>query len=368
MSLSIRKIVLSSFMCGVMAMPVAYAQPQGVAPQATPVIVAPVERVSFTDEVEALGTLKAKESVNLTSTVTEWITEIHFEDGARVTKGDLLVQMDISEEQAELSEEESFLAEAQRQVNRLAPLVKKGAASASTLDERKREVLGAKARIEAIKSRMDKRQIRAPYDGVLGLRNISVGALAQPGTLITTIDDDSVMKLDFSVPEIFLPSLQKGLKIEAVSRAYGDFTFEGVISSVDSRVDTVTRSIQARALIDNADGKLKPGMLMQVELHKDPRQALIVPEEALIANGSDNFVLVIQETEDGITSDKRKVILGQRQFGDAEILDGLVEGDRVVTHGTLRVRPGAPLVIKATETQDETLKELLEQDSKEPAE
>lgn len=338
----------------------AFAQDKQKTPP-TPVMVTDVSRVSFSDEIEALGTLRANESVNLASSVTEPVTEISFDDNQRVKKGDVLVKMDAAEEIAELAEQQSFLDEAQRQVNRLSPLVKKGAASASILDENKREALAAKARVDAIQSRIDQRIIKAPYDGVLGLRNISVGALAQPGLMITTIDDDSIMKLDFSVPEVFLSTLKSGVIIEAKTEAYPEKTFKGEIASVDSRIDPVTRSIQARAILDNADGFLKPGLLMQVVLQKNPRKALVIPEETVIAEGANSFVLVIQEENGQITAERRKVTLGARQFGSVEILSGLTEGDQIITHGTLRVRVGAPLEIMAVENNDETLKELLEQ-------
>ncbi len=330
----------------------------------TPVIVTEVKSNSFADEVEALGTLKANESVDLASSVTELVTKIHFTDNQRVVKGDILIEMDAAEELAELDEQQSIFDEAQRQVDRLSPLVERGAASASILDENKRDLAGAKARIDAIQSRIDQRIIKAPYDGVLGLRNISVGALAQPGSMITTIDDDSVMKLDFSVPEIFLSTLTKGVEVNAKTEAYPDKIFEGVIDSVDSRIDPVTRSIQARAILDNAEGLLKPGLLMQVVLQKNPRQTLVIPEESLIASGADNFALIVTTMDENTSAEKRKVELGQRQFGEVEILSGLNEGDKIVTHGTLRVRPGAPLEIIAAESDNESLNDLLKQNQK----
>lgn len=333
--------------------------------QPTPVMVTDVSRVQFADEVEALGTLRANESVNLASSVTELVTEVLFEDNQRVKQGNILIKMDAAEELAELAEQKSFLEQAQRQVKRLTPLVKEGAASAAILDENKREALAAQARVDGIQSRIDQRIIKAPYDGVLGFRNISVGALAQPGSMITTIDDDVVMKLDFSVPEVFLSSLKLGVIIEAKTEAYPEKTFKGEISSVNSRIDPVTRSIQARAILDNSDGFLKPGLLMQVVLQKNPRQALVIPEETLIAEGDNNFALVIKKDGDQISAERRKVVLGARQFGNVEILSGLAKGDKIITHGTLRVRPGAPLEIIAVENNDETLDELLQQQKSE---
>jgi membrane fusion protein (multidrug efflux system) len=325
----------------------------------TPVIVADVEKIAFFDKVESIGTLKANESVDLASSVTELVTEVLFEDNQRVKKGAVLVKMNIAEELAELTEQQSFLQESQLQINRLSPLVKIGAASAALLDENEREASVFRARISAIQSRIDQRVIKAPYDGVLGQRNISVGALAQPGSMITTIDDDLTMKLDFSVPEVFIASLKTGTVIKATTQAYPDKLFEGQVYSINSRIDVATRSIQVRALIDNKAGLLKPGLLMQVNLQKNPRKTIVIPEESVIVNGPNNFVLVITSNTDQISSERRKVAIGSRKLGVVEILSGLNEGDQVITHGALRVRPGAPLSITAVERNDETLKVLL---------
>ena len=344
--------------------PVAEAQWPGAGKMPpTPVITAPVTKEIITDEVEALGTLKANESVDITSSVTEIVTAVNFEDGQNVEKGTVLVEMDASEERASLSEEESVMAEANRQIARLTPLVARGAASESTLDDWKKKAETAQSRLNAINARIDKRRIIAPFDGLVGLRNISVGALAQPGSVLTTIDDDSVMKLDFSVPSIFLSTLSAGVVIEATAEAYPGEVFKGTISSIDSRIDPITRSIVARALISNETGKLKPGLLMQV-CQKSPREAVIVPEEALIPEGSRNSILVTITGDDGsVTAEKRVVELGERQFGKAEILSGISEGEHVITHGTLRVRPGIPLKVQAEETGEEPLPELLKQNS-----
>lgn len=326
---------------------------------ATPVIVTIADVKEFADEIEALGTLKAKESIDLASSVTERVTKVSFEDNQRVAQGDVLLEMDATEEHAELAEQKSYMKEAQRQVNRLSPLVAKGAASAAILDENRRELEGARARVNAIQARIDQRIIKAPFDGVLGLRNISVGALAQTGAMITTLDDDSVMKLDFSVPEVFLSSLKTGVMIEATTTAYPNTIFKGRISNVDSRIDPVTRSIEARALIENAERLLKPGLLMQVALKKNIRDALLIPEEALTANGADNFVFVVHEGAEKTSAERRKVEIGSRQYGVAEITSGLKKGEMIVTHGTLRVRPDAPLTITAIEENGESLDTLL---------
>lgn len=358
----VNKMKLTKFLMitGLMLSPL-MAQAADGKPQmpTTPVVVVEVKKKDFADEIEALGTLKSRESVELASSVTEIVTVVNFTDNQRVNKGDVLLEMDSSEERAELAEQESSRAEAQRQVNRLSPLVKRGAASVSILDENRRDLQGAQARIRAIQSRINQRIVKAPFDGVLGLRNISVGALAQPDSIVTTIDDDSIMKLDFAVPEIFLAALKTGLVIEAKTEAYPGKVFKGEISNVDSRIDPITRSIQARAIIPNDEKLLKPGLLMQVELQKNPRKALLIPEEAITLVAQDTFVFVVTEKGGKATAEKRKIKIGARQFGEAEITEGLKEGEKIVTHGTLRVKPGAPLTITAVDKGNESLSELL---------
>ena len=343
---------------------VAQAQSSGAAMPPTPVIVSAVEQKPIVEEVEALGTLRANESVDLTSTVTELVTDVLFQDGQRVSKGDVLVKMDAAEEEAELAEEQSLLEEAKRQVDRIEPLAAKGTASESILDERRREVETANARIKAIRSRISKRQITAPFDGVVGLRNVSTGALAQPGTLMTTIDDDRVMKLDFSVPSVFLSVLEPGAKILAQTKAYPAETFEGTLVSVDSRIDPITRAVLVRALIENPDRRLKPGLLMRVVLQKKPRETLVIPEEAVIPSGSQYHVLVIQGTENGQTVAKKNVELGVRRQGEVEVLSGVEPGDLVVTHGTMRAIPGKAVSVTAEEDGNQTLEEMMGGDDK----
>lgn len=328
---------------------------------ATPVFVTDIKAQEFVDQIEALGTLQARENVDLTSSVTERITAVHFESGQRVKKGDVLVEMDYAEEAALLDEERSVLAEANRQVARLKPLVKRGATSKSALDAAELEAQTARSRIKAIESKIDERRIVAPFDGQLGLRHVSVGVMAQPGARMTTIDDDGVMKLDFSVPELYLPSIKAGGKITAKARAYPDEVFEGTVQSVDSRVDTVTRAISVRALLNNKDEKLKPGMLMRVQLYKNPRTAILVPEEALVPRGYKNYVFTVKEVEGKSVVILTLVEVGARSKGQVEVLSGLQEGDMVVTHGTFRIQDGGAVKVTAKDDGTTSLDNMLQQ-------
>lgn len=327
--------------------------------QPVPVVVIEASVDSFVDRVEALGTLRANETLELTATVSETVTAIHFDDGQRVEAGDILVEMTSKEEHALIAEERSTIAEAKKQYDRVRPLVKRGAASQALLDQRRREYETAQARFRAIESKLQDRLIVAPFSGVVGLRNISVGALIEPGDVITTLDDDSVMKLDFTVPAIYLTSLKSGLTIEATSPAFAGRVFEGKVSGIGSRIDPVTRSIVVRAILPNPDRLLKPGLLMRVELLKNVRQAIVVPEEALIPSGRVTHVLVVDFSADSAVARQRKIITGARRPGEVEVLSGLEPGEFVITHGGLRARPGQPVEVIAEDSGDETLVQLL---------
>lgn len=330
---------------------------QSLAQTAPDVVVFKVQTEDWSDRIEALGTLRANETVVLTASVTDTITSIHFDDGQRVEKGAVLVEMTDEEESALVAEMTARLSEAKRQLDRLKALPNSGAVSESLYDQREREFEAANAQLAAMKSRLKDRLIIAPFDGVVGLRNISAGALVEPGDEITTLTDDSIMKLDFSVPALFLPSLKKGLPIVAHTEAYPERSFKGEVSGIDSRVDPVTRAISVRALLSNEEKLLKPGLLMNVELHYSPRTALVVPEEALIPSGSSNAVFVVDETSKVV--ERREVSIGSRRKGEVEVVSGVSEGELVITHGTMAARPESPVQILAYQKQGEGIQDIL---------
>lgn len=336
----------------------------GLAKQPVPVIIIEAKLDLFEDKVEALGTLRATESVDITATVTDTVTTTHFEGGERVVKDDILVEMTNAEEHAVLEEEMSTFAEAKQQLSRIENLVRKGVATKTLLDERRRDYETSRARLRQIESRLKDRLILAPFSGVVGLRNISVGALVEPGDLITTLDDDRIMKLDFSVPAIYLDTLKTGLKIEATASAFGKRIFSGKLSSLNSRIDETTRSIVARAVLPNDKGLLKPGMLMSVILLKNPRSVVVIPEEALLPEGSKNFVLLVDQSANPVIAEKREVEIGKRRPGEVEIRSGLSAGDFVVTHGELKVRPGEAVRVITVDKGNESLEQMLSRQTK----
>jgi membrane fusion protein (multidrug efflux system) len=352
----------ATYLAVIVTAPLARVQPAD-SRQQVPVIVAKAVQDRLSDRVEALGTLSARESVDLTATVTETITAIHFEDGQRVKKGVILVEMTDAEEHARIEEELSTMAEAQAQYERIKELVELDVATAAELDKRRREFDTARARLRALESKLKDRLIIAPFAGKIGLRDISIGTLVKPGDVVTTLDDDRVMKVDFPVPTIYLSTLKKGLAIEAYSPAFPERTFKGTVSGIDSRVDPVTRSITVRAVLPNSDFLLRPGMLMRVVLLKKTRQALVIPESALVQSGSESAVWSVDRSVAPPIAIRRKVTTGARRPGDVEITAGLAPGALVIVHGTQRVSDGQPVTVIAVDTGEQTLRQMLAGDA-----
>lgn len=293
----------------------------------------PAEKRQFADIVEAIGTARSKESVVLMSRVSETVSKVLFDDGQLVKEGQLLVKLTDDEEKAAIEEAGAYLREAQQQYERVTDLVRRGNASTATLDNAKRQLDEAQARLDGAKARLNDRRIEAPFDGILGLRQVSEGSLITTTTPITTIDQINVMRVDFSVPERFIAALKPGQSVDARVEAYRGETFSGKVTTVNSRVDPISRTIIVRAELDNKDLRLRPGMLMSVELTSRTWDGIAVPEEAVVPTAGKDYVFVV---ENGI-SNRKEVTLGLRRPGYVEITSGLEEGALVVTEGTLRL-------------------------------
>ena len=343
---------LFAFMALFLPAVVAVAQPLKV-------IVSPVDQVRLGDPIQALGTLRANESANLSVVITDTVSAIHFEDGQRVSAGDLLVELSNSEQRADQAEAAADVEEARRQYERARDLADRGTVSASVLDQRERELQTARARLNAAEARLENRVIKAPFDGVLGLRQVSVGALLSPGTVVTTIHDDSRMKLDFSVPELFLAQVREGLEVQASSRAFPNQTFSGEILSIATEVDPVTRAFQVRAVLPNSERKLRPGMLMTVRLQSRERDAMVVPEEAVISEGRQHRVFVAEDNGESVTVTRRDIRIGTRRPGQVEVLDGVEAGERVVTHGAFRLSDGDEVIVRAVDDGRQPMSAIL---------
>ena len=247
------------------------------------------------------------------------------------------MELENSEQRAQLAEAQARVLESKSQFERSQALARSKTVSESQMEQLRATMDADQARLKAAESRLADTVIRAPFSGRVGLRQVSVGSLVSPGTVITTLDDTASMRLDLSVPESFLGTVTAGMKIRARSVAYPDRLFDGEVESLDSRVDPVTRMITARAVIPNGDGALKPGMFLTVRLIGGKRSSLVIPEEALVPEGDRQYVFLVTE---GLA---RRILVevGRRRPGQVEILDGLIEGDQVIVEGTQKVVDGA---------------------------
>ncbi len=302
----------------------------------TPVVSTAVREQPLARELKALGTAGANEAVEITSKSSNIVTAVRFRDGQRVQRGAVLVELDSAQARADLAAADAALTESTSLFNRSRELLSTQAVSKSQFDQIEATKKANAARVAAARARLEDTVIRAPFSGRVGLRRISVGSLINPGAVITTLDDTSVMKVDFAVPENFLSQLREGLSLTADSTAYPGRRFTGRISSVDSRIDPVSRSVTVRAEVPNPEALLKPGMFLNVEIVRDRRNALVVPEEALVPEQNKQFVFVVADDK----AQKREVRIGARRPGSVEILSGLVLGERVIVEGTVKVREG----------------------------
>lgn len=342
---------------GALLMPVAaLAQDQG--PR---VIVEVAQTTEFVDRIEAIGTLRAAESVEISANVTETITEIGFDDGQTVTRGQVLVELEHDEETALVAEARAALEIASREFDRATALLDRATLSESVMQSRQRDLSFAEAQLARALAQEADRVIRAPFDGVVGLRTVSLGTTVRPGDPIVRIDDVSELNLDFSVPATRLATLAAGQKVTAVSPALPGEIFTGAIQTIDSVVDTTTRSVLVRAVLANPENRLKPGLLMTVAVEAAPRDSVTVNEAALIPSGQNTTVYVVIESDDGPRVEQREVDLGARRAGNVEILAGLEDGDRVITHGSIKVRPGSPVTpVEADRAKGSPLSQFLD--------
>ena len=269
---------------------------------AAPVLTEVVGLGEVTDEYIALATARANEAIDVTPRISSVVSAIRFDEGQAVGEGAVLV-------------------------------------SEIELEEIRAQLQVAEAQVNSARARLDDTIIRAPFAGTVGLRRISVGGLVQPNTVITTLDDIDVMKLEFSVPEEYLSVMSEGLAIEARGAAWPDRLFIGTVISVDSRIDPMTRSLAVVAEIPNDDGDLKPGMFLQVVIDRRREGVVLAPESSLVPRQGRQYVYVVDEGR----AREREVKLGTRLPGHVEVVNGLDAGEEIVTQGVQRLRDGLPV-------------------------
>ena len=340
MSFSTRKIVLLLCTLAILSACADKKNAAATKPPPTTVTTTLAALKPWTDRIEALGTAQANESVMVTAKVTETVVRVNFEDGDLAQAGQVLVDLSGRAELAGLEEAAAAYREAEQQYRRQQQLTEQKLVPTSQLDTQRAVFESAKARLDATRARLSDRVITAPFSGVLGFRRVSPGTLVTPGTTIASLDDISIIKLEFSVPENYLAALSPGQLISAHSAAYPERVFSGVVRTLDSRVDPVTRAVRVRAEIINADRALRPGMLLTLGVAQPERQAIVVPEIAIVQVARDAYVFRVAA---GDVVERVPVKLGLRRAGEVEVVQGLSAGDRIVVDGTGKIRAGAAI-------------------------
>jgi membrane fusion protein (multidrug efflux system) len=249
----------------------------------------------------------------------------------------VLAEMDDAQAQAALAEAEASLSDSESQYNRTRDLVSRELLSQAELDTVEAQLKADRARVAAAQAGLEDTIVRAAFDGRTGFRQVSVGSFVSPGTPITTLDDTSIIKLDFTISENFLFMLRPGLAVSASSAGLPNRAFTGKVTNIESRVDPVTRSITVRAEIPNPDEALRQGMFMTVKLEGEPEPTLLVPEGAIVPEQGRTYVFVVRDD----VAEQREVRIGKRRPGEVEIVDGLAQGERVIVEGTQNVRDGS---------------------------
>jgi membrane fusion protein (multidrug efflux system) len=293
----------------------------------------------FSDEASAVGSLKSNESVVLRPETAGRIAAFGFKDGAIVSKGTVLVTLDAAVQEAELQQAKANLALAQTSFQRNQELVAKKFLSQQALDTSSANLKVQQAAVQLAEAKVGKTRVKAPFNGMVGLRNVSLGDYVKEGQDLINIEDIATLRMDFKLPESYLGRVAKGQAVELTSDALPGQSFKAMLDAVDPLVDQNGRAISARARLDNAAGKLRPGMFVRVRLlFGDRKDVLMVPEQAIVP-GAQPAVFKVVEGKATLA----KVRIGVRRAAQVEVVEGLVAGDVVVTAGQLKLREGAPV-------------------------
>ena len=307
----------------------------------SPVEVAAAAVKTLSDDITAVGTLQSDESVQISAETDGRIAAIEFNEGDTVMPGRTLFKLDDVIINAQLEDARARLTLAEANFERTSKLRKSGNTAQSTLDAAQMELTVARSALDLLESQHLKLSIAAPFQGVLGFRQVSLGAYVQAGTPLVNLEKIDRLKVTFSVPEIYLERLKEGQKVQIVADALPGQTFEGTIYAIDPAIDINGRAIKIKALLDNSQAKLRPGLLARVTVKGLPRSAVTIPESALVPKGDD---VVVYRADKG-KAFEIKVATGRREKGIVEIIDGIAAGEQVVTAGQSRLHDGADVEI-----------------------
>ena len=296
-----------------------------------------VQEQDWTDVLAALGTVKAHEAVTVTAKVSETVERVHFDSGQEVARGAPLLTLSGQQQQALLASAQAQLVDTQQQFQRMSQLAAQQLVARSALDSARASRDAASAQVAQIRANLSDRVIRAPFAGVLGIRQVSPGALVTPGTVIATLDDISRVYVDFPVPETELADVAVGQTLDGRVDAWPGRSFTGTVETVSARLDSATRAAMVRGSFANPERLLKPGMLVNIGIVRATRKAIVVPEIAVQQVGSETFVWRLK---DNGTVEKADVVVGGRVPGKVMLRSGITPGERIVVEGTGKLQAG----------------------------
>ncbi len=310
--------------------------------KATVVEVVTVQPGTAVYDAVTSGTLKSNEAAVIAPEVDGRVLEINFTEGARVKKGDVLVKLDSSLEEAELASAKASFNNSRLAFQRADKLAKGGVATVETRDNALAKMRVDEAAVALAQAKVDKMIIRAPFNGLVGIRGVSPGSMVKTGERIALIEDVSRLKADFSLPQSYYSKITKGMEIELGSDAVPGRSFKGAIQAVDPGVDESSRNISARAVVDNPDGILKPGLFVNIRIILgEDANALLVPEQAVFPEASKTYVYIVRDGK----AVRAEVLTGIRHGGNVEITQGLNAGEVVITDGHIKIRDGSLVAI-----------------------
>ncbi len=335
-------ITLLLGLCVYLYLPSSQGEQSAFTPEATQVTAHTVTSEENAVLIEAIGSARANQAIYIKSAQSDYVTDIFFNDGDLVSKGQKLVQLQSQQEQLTVEELAINLREEKRQLERLTELSRSQATAKSLLEEQLSRVDATQAQLENAKTKLAEMTITAPFSGILGKRQISIGAYVSNSTIITSLDDISIIKVDFKVPEKYLAQLSVGMKVMTQNDAYPEKTFTGKVTHVSARIDAVTRSVEVTASFSNKSGLLRPGMLLNTALQLSSNQAMMVPEKAVIPQQDKHYVFQI---ENGVAT-KVEVHVAGRHNGWVAIDQGINNGQQVVTEGIIKIRSGSKVTVK----------------------
>jgi len=317
-------------------------------PPAIGVTSAEVESAEWESLTAAIGTAEAVQGVTIASEVPGTVTSLRFDSGDTVTQGQVLATLDSSTERAQLASARATLELAELTLRRAQTLAERSAVSRAELEQAQAQEAQARAQIAGLRATIAKKTIRAPFDGRLGIRQADLGEILQPGSPIVSLQSTGPIFVDFNVPEQALPTLEEGFEVRATSNTYPDQPFSGTIQTIDTAIDRSTRNIRVRAIFPDADGQMRPGMFLQVEVVRpERRQVLAIPNTAVLYAPYGDSVYVIEEgEEDGLVAKQAFVRLGERRGDFVEVIEGLEAGQTVVSTGAFKLNNGAAITLE----------------------